>query len=369
MQTRTFRGMNYRRMGRSGLWVSEVGLGLWKWGDPSYDGSRVDEHQGFQILDRALELGVTHWDTANSYNAGAGNSERLLGRYFQSRGPRARDMVVLATKVRNAVRDAHETERDFSPNESGASRKYIVQAVEGCLRRLQTDRLDVLYHHAPDLLADGSWATPLDEAWDALEQLVRQGKVLYLAVSNRTAEQLEAERQALAAVAANPAHRIVGVQNWYNLLQRPKVSSKPGNPTVEDEQAFLAYLAGQGIGLVPFVPLAVGLLTGRYRRGQIDPSGRLSEQAAEGWRNEFLSARNLEWVEKLDAIAKGKGCTLAQLAIAWLLSHEVVCSAIAGVTRMEHLEENARATSVSLSAEELQQIDQLTREEEVRSKE
>ena len=357
MQTKTFREMNYRRMGHSGLCVSEVGLGLWKWGDPTYDGSRVGEHEGFRILDRALELGVTHWDTANSYNAGAGNSERLLGRYFKSRGSKVRDMVVLATKVRNSVRDEHEVDRDFSPNESGASRKYITQAVEGCLRRLQTDRIDVLYHHAPDLLADGSWSTPLEETWDTFDRLVRQGKVLYLAVSNRTADQLEQERQALAAVASNASRRIIAVQNWYNVLQRPKVSSKKENPTIEDERAFLDYIAGNGIGLVPFVPLAVGLLTGRYRKGQIDPTGRLSEQAGEDWRDQFLTERNLDRVDQLDAIARRKGCTLAQLAIAWLLSHREICSVIAGVTRIEHLKDNARATSVSLSEEELAEID------------
>jgi aryl-alcohol dehydrogenase-like predicted oxidoreductase len=360
VQTKTFREMAYRRMGNSGLWVSEVGLGLWKWGDPVYDGSRVGEHEGFRILDRALELGVTHWDTANSYNGGSGNSERLLGRYFKSRGQRVRDTVVLATKVRNAVREEHETERDFAPNDDGASHKYIVQAVEGCLRRLQTDRIDVLYHHSPALLPDGSWSTPLDETWDAFDQLVRQGKVLYLAVSNRTIDQLEEERKALAAVASNTSRRIIAVQNWYNALQRPRVSSINGNPTLQDEREFFDYIARQGIGLVPFVPLAVGLLTGRYRHGRIDPSGRLSEQAGEAWRYQFLTERNLERVDQLDAIAGRKGCTLAQLAIAWLLSHEVVCSVIAGVTRMEHLEDNARATFVSLTEEERTEIDQLT---------
>ena len=361
METKTFRCMKYRRMGDSGLWVSEVGLGLWKWGDPSYDGSRVGEHEGFEILDRALELDVVHWDTANSYNMGSGNCERLLGRYFKSRGSRARDMVVLATKIRNPVRDEHEMERDFSPNETGASRKYITQAVEGCLRRLHTDRIDVLYHHVPNLLKDGAWETPLDETWATFDDLVRQGKVLYLAVSNRTASQLEEESSALAAVASNSSHRIIAVQNWYNLLQRTKVSTKDGNLTEKDEQEFLDYITKKKIGLVPFVPLAVGLLTGRYRKGKIDESGRLSEKVAEEWRNEFLTDRNLDLVEKLDAIARRKGCSLAQMSIAWLLSHEVVCSVIAGVTRMGHLEDNVGAPSVSFTKEELEEIDRITK--------
>lgn len=358
MLTKTFRDMPCRRMGNSGLWVSEVGLGLWKWGDPSYDGSRVDQDNGFAILDRALELGVTHWDTANSYNAGSGNSERLIGRYFNSRGPRTRDRVVLATKVRNAVREEGEKEREFTPNESGGSRRYILKAVEDSLTRLQTDYIDVLYHHAPSVLPDGSWETPLDEMWDAFNTLVDQGKVRYLAVSNRTIEQLEADRQALTAVTPNPARRIVAVQNWYNLLQRPRVTGYADAPTISDEEAFLDYLQETEVSLVPYVPLAVGLLTGRYRAGNLDPSGRLSE---ESWGKSFLTERNLALVERLSVFAEQKGRTLPQLAIAWLLAHDTVCSVIAGVTKLSHLEDNAQAPQVHLSAEDMAQLDELTR--------
>jgi aryl-alcohol dehydrogenase-like predicted oxidoreductase len=345
-------------MGNSGLWVSEVGLGLWKWGDPSYDGSRVGNDEGFEILDRALELGVTHWDTANSYNAGSGNSERLLGRYFKSRGPRTRHSVVLATKVRNAVREEGEMKREFTPNESGGSRKYILRAVEDSLQRLQTDYIDVLYHHAPSLLSDGSWETPLDEMWDAFDHLINEGKVRYLAVSNRTIEQLEADRQALTVVTPNPSHRIIGVQNWYNLAQRPKVSALDDDPGYADEQAFLDYLAETQVGLVPYFPLAGGLLTGRYRKGNLDSTGRLSQ---ERWGETFLSDQNLALVEKLSAIAERKACTLAQLAIAWLLAHEPICSVIAGVTKLSHLEDNVQATDVHLSEEDMAEIDALTR--------
>jgi aryl-alcohol dehydrogenase-like predicted oxidoreductase len=360
MHIETFRGMNYRRMGHSGLWVSEIGLGLWKWGDPSYDGSRVGDHEGFKILDRALGLGVTHWDTANSYNMGSGNSERLLGRYFADRGHKVRNEVILATKVRNSVRDEHRMSQDFSPNEVGASRRYIIQAVEDSLRRLQTDWIDVLYHHAPNLLPDGSWETPLEETWDALDQLVSQGKVRYLAVSNRTMAQLEEESNTLAVVASNASRRIVAVQNGYNLVQRPRVSSLGDAATISDEEAFFDLISRERIGLVPYIPLAVGLLTGRYRKDGFDSTGRLSEKAGEAWRDEFLTARNLDLVEDLDAMAKEKGSTLAQLAIAWLLSHDVVCSVIAGVTKIEQLEDNVGAISVSLTQSELEELNRLT---------
>jgi aryl-alcohol dehydrogenase-like predicted oxidoreductase len=348
-------------MGNSGLWISEVGLGLWKWGDPTYDGSYVGEDEGFNILDRTLELGITHWDTANSYNQGAGNSERLIGRYFNSRGSRVRNMVVIATKVNNAVRDEHEMKRNFSPNETGSSRKYIFQAVEDCLKRLRTDHIDVLYHHFPTLLPDGSWVTPLDETWDAFDQLIRQGKVLYLAVSNRTLNQLGEEIKALAAVASNSSHRIIGIQNRYNLLDRPRVSGKHSEMSIVDEQEFLDYIASEGIGLIPFTPLAVGMLTGRYRKGKIAKKGRLSESAGEAWRGEFLTDRNFQRIEKLAAIARHKGCSLAQLSISWLLSHEVTCSVIAGVTKMEQLEDNAKAPLVTFTKKELEEIDTLTK--------
>lgn len=360
MHTKIFREMKYRRMGHSGLWVSEIGLGMWKWGDPVYDGSRIGEHEGFRILDQALELGVTHWDTANSYNFGSGNSERLLGRYFASREKKVRNEVVLATKVRNSVRDEHKMNQDFSPNELGASRKYIIRAVEDSLKRLQTDWIDILYHHFPDNLPDGSWETPLEETWDTFNQLVSQGKVRYLAVSNRTITQLEQEINALGLVASNTSRRIIGVQNAYNIIQPYKLSSLKNVTTRSVAKAFLDYIDKEQIGLVPYIPLAVGLLTGRYRKDNLDTSGRLSDQAGEEWRNEFLSSRNLDLVEKLILFAKNKGCSLAQLAIAWLLSHDVVCSVITGITKMDQLKDNVGAIKVSLTKSELEELDKLT---------
>ncbi|MBT4485107.1 MAG: aldo/keto reductase [Candidatus Latescibacteria bacterium] len=360
METKTFRGMKCRRMGDSGLWVSEVGLGTWKWGDPSYDGSRVGDHDGFNILDRALELGIFHWDTASSYNMGSGNSERLLGRYFACRGSRARGQVVLATKVSNPARDEHEVEREFFPNESGSSRKYIMQAVDGCLKRLQTDRVDILYIHQPALMDDGSWATPLDETWAAMDDLVSAGKVLYLAVSNRTTSQIDEEIAALGSVASNPSRRIIAVQNWYNLAERVKVATEGKDRAEGDEQTFLNHVAQLNIGLVPFFPLASGLLTGRYHKGNFDASGRIVQDGGT-WKDMFLTERNLNLVEELDRIAGKKKCSMAQLAIAWLLSHDVIPSVIAGVTKMEQLEDNAGAPLVEITKEELKEIDRISK--------
>jgi aryl-alcohol dehydrogenase-like predicted oxidoreductase len=357
INTMTYRGMKCRRVGDSGLWVSEVGLGLWKWGDPSYDGSRVGDHEGFRILDRALELGVIHWDTACSYNNLSGNSERLIGRWFASRGSRERDTVVLATKISNPVRDEHETEREFTPNERGSNRKYLMMAVDGCLRRLRTDRIDILYLHQPSLMPDGSWETPLDETWAALDDIVSAGKARYLAVSNVNSAQLDEAITTLGGVGANISRRIVAVQNWYNIAERRKVASEGEDRLDGDERAFLRYVEKRRIGLVPFFPLASGLLTGRYRRGAIEKaSGRILDDG-DMWKKMFLTERNLALVENLLKIAERKGCSLAQLSIAWLLSHEVIPSVIAGVTRLEQLEENVGAPGVELTTEDLDEIE------------
>ncbi|MCE5252300.1 aldo/keto reductase [bacterium] len=359
METKSFRGMKCRRMGNSGLWVSEAGLGTWKWGDPSYDGSRVGDHEGFDILDRALELGIIHWDTANSYNLASGNSERLLGRYFARRPASVRDMVVLATKISNSAREEHEMKRDFSPHERGASRKYIMRETERCLERLQTDRIDILYVHQPSLMADGSWEAPLDETWAAMDDLVSMGMVNYLAVSNRTAAQIGEEMDVLRSVASNSSRRIIAVQNWYNLAERIKVATEGEDRTGGDESAFLKFVAEKHIGLVPFFPLASGLLTGRYRKGNMDESGRIIKDG-DYWKNLFLTERNLRLVEGLAPIAERKECSMAQLAIAWLLSHNVVSSVIAGVTRMSQLEDNAGAVKVELTPDDLEEIDRIT---------
>ena len=348
-----FRGMPCRRVGHSGLFVSAVGLGMWKWGDPSYDRSRIGDHEGFEVLDRALELGVFHWDNACSYNMGSGNSERLLGRYFASRGPLVREQVVLATKVRNPVREEHVMEGNFTPNQSGASRKYIRYGVEMCLQRLQTDYIDLLYLHSPFVDDEGNDIVPLEETWGAMDDLISQGKVNYIAISSHSARQIEAAAKVLRAAGKDASRRIVAAQNRYSLLERDKVAVEEGGK----EEGFLKSCERMGIGVVPFYPLASGMLTGRYRKGALDAaSGRIID---DGSQKEFLTERNLNVVEGLLALAEEKGVPLAQLAIAWLLSRPQVSSVIAGVTKMEHLEDNVKAPQVDLTADDLTRIDQV----------
>ena len=208
-------------------------------------------------------------------------------------------------------------------------------------------------------MKDGLWEAPLDETWAAMDDLVSQGKVLYLALSNRNAAQIDEEIKALAAVASNSSRRIIAVQNWYNLAERVKVATEGENRLSGDEGAFLDFVAEKNIGLIPFFPLAGGLLTGRYRKGSIDETGRIVQDGG-NWQEMFLTDRNLQLVEDLAKIAERKGCSIAQLAIAWLLSHDVVPSVIAGVTRMQQLEDNVRAVNVELTPDDLAEIDRIS---------
>lgn len=360
VRTKEFRGMKCRQVGGSGLWVSEVGLGLWKWGDPSYDLSVVGEHEGFKILDRALELGVFHWDTANSYNWGSGNSERLLGRYFASRPKQVRSQVVLATKVRNSVRDEHLEKADFTPNQSGASRGYIMNAVKDCLERLQTDYIDLLYLHTPVLNEDGSYGIPLDETWSAMDDLISQGKVYYLGVSNHTSSQIRDVLDSLDQVGKDSSRKVAVVQNNYNLLERNEVSGKKDAPGPGGEKEFLDFCRDSKIGIVPLMPLASGMLTGRYRRDNLDKvQGKI---ILDNMQERYFKEYNFRVVEMLEEFANEKGIMMPHLAAAWLLSHEQLSSVITGVTKMEHLEDNVQATNVKLSDKDLDRIERILQE-------
>ena len=352
-----FEGMKYRRAGASGLWLSEVGLGLWKWGDPSYDGSRVGDHEGFKILDQALDLGVFFWDTANSYNMASGNSERLLGRYFSSRSSEVREKVILATKITNSARPEHVMDYTFTPNQQGASRVYIINEVSRCLERLQTDYIDLLYIHSPTLNEDGNWETPLEETWSAMDDLVTQGIIHYIAVSNHSQKQVQEVLSAQKKVSKDVSRRIVTVQNRYNILERDLAASEEKGGS---EKAFLDFCRKESIGIVPYFPLASGLLSGRYRKNNLDTvTGRTVD---EKWlRDMFLTEDNIEKVEALVKIAEIKSISLAQLAIAWLLSHKEVCSVIAGVTKMEHLLDNSQAPMVELTKNELEKIEKIVK--------
>jgi aryl-alcohol dehydrogenase-like predicted oxidoreductase len=309
--------MRTRALGSSGLQVSEVGLGC------NNFGGRIDEDATREVVDAALDAGIDFFDTADSYG-NKGGSETLLGKVL---GARRKD-VVLATKFGSSMREG--ARRD-------ASRRYIMRAVEDSLRRLRTDWIDVYYLHWPDPL------TPIEETLRALDDLVRGGKVRYVGACNLAAWQVvEAEWTAREL----GTHHFVCAQNEYSLVER----------TVEKE--LLPALAAYDLGLVPYFPLASGLLTGKYRRDKPAPGdSRFAQWQALGER--YQTASHWDRVEKLEAWCKVRGRTLLELAFAWLLAHGEVASVIAGATRPDQVAQNAKAADWRLDTNDLADIDKV----------
>jgi aryl-alcohol dehydrogenase-like predicted oxidoreductase len=311
--------MQKRTLGPSGPEVSLVGLGT------NNFGGRIDLQASRLVIDRAIDLGITLIDTADIYG-NKGGSEDILGEVL---GPR-RKGIVLATKFGLPMDDAGKLK--------GASRGYIMQAAEASLRRLKTDWIDLYQLHRPDP------KTPIEETLRALDDLVQAGKVRFVGCSNLSAAQLE-EAQAVAARHALVS--FVSCQDKYNLLDRTF------------EKGCLAMMRRHGLGLLPYFPLASGLLTGKYTSGAPLPAGsRLAGSArhADG----LLNARNWRVVDKLNEFAAQRGHTLLDLALSWLASRPFIPSIIAGATRPEQVEQNVAAIGWVLSDADLAAIDRIT---------
>jgi aryl-alcohol dehydrogenase-like predicted oxidoreductase len=300
--------MERRKIGT--LEVSLVGLGC------NNFGWRVDSKATQAVVDASLDAGINFLDTADMYDAGV--SEQYLADALGNR----RNDVVLATKF------------GFSMGEgkSGASPAYIREAVEASLRRLRTDRIDLYQIHTPDP------ATPIADTLDALGQLVKAGKVREIGCSNFSAEQL---REAAVAV-KDGAARFVSVQNQYSLFHR------------QPEADVLPECRRQGIAFIPYFPLANGLLTGKYRKGQPPPE---NSRGKDGWGPSVFTDHNLDIVESLAGFASSRGHSLLELAISWLAAQEPVASVIAGAKTPEQVKANAPAAGWRLSKDELSQID------------
>lgn len=307
--------MKVRRLGNSGLKVSVVGLGC------NNFGMRIDEAQTQAVVDAAIDAGITLFDTADIY--GGTKSEEFLGKALGKR----RHEIVLATKFGMPV--------GGDPKKRGGSRKWIMQAVEDSLRRLGTDYVDLYQHHQPDP------DTPIDETLRALDDLVTQGKVRYLGNSNYTGWQI-----ADADWSAAGQSRFVSAQNLYSLLERGV------------EKEVLPACEHFGLGFLPFFPLASGLLSGKYKRGEAPPEGtRLAAWGARG--AQAMSGANFDKVEALEAWAVARGHTILELAFAWLLGHEVVSSVIAGATTVEQVKTNAATAAWILTPEEVDEVGKL----------
>jgi len=311
--------MEYRRLGSSGLKVSEVGLGC------NNFGMRIDQEATHAVVGACLDAGITFFDTADVY--GGSKSEVMLGEALKGK----RGEVVLATKFAMPM--------GKGPDQRGGSRRYVMSAVEASLKRLGTDYIDLYQMHGPD--AD----TPIEETLGALDDLVTQGKVRYIGNSNFTGWQI-----ADADWTARDAHinRFVSAQNNYSLLERK----------VEFE--VMPACERFGLGVLPYFPLASGLLSGKYRRGEAP--GADTRLAAWGARGQAaLSDKNFDKLEALSAYAEARGHDLLELAFAWLLGHGVVSSVIAGATKPEQVKANAAAAAWKLTPEEVAEVSELAR--------
>jgi len=307
-----------RKLGKSGLHVSVVGLGCNNFGFVAAMG--VEESR--QVVDRAIECGINFFDTSDSY----GSSEEILGEVLGER----RKQIVLATKFGSQL--------DPQGKRKGASRAYILSAIESSLRRLRTDVIDLYQLHRPDP------QTPMEETLGALDDLIQQGKVRHIGCSNLSAAHL-AEAQFTGD--ANKLHPFVSSQDEYSLLERGI------------ERELLPLVEKYGMSELPYFPLASGLLTGKYKRGHPAPEGsRLANK--QSLADRYLHATNMEKVERLERFARGRGHTLLELAFSWLLARPAVASVIAGATKPEQVAKNAKAGDWTLMAEELEEVDRIT---------
>jgi aryl-alcohol dehydrogenase-like predicted oxidoreductase len=298
--------MEQRVLGDGGPKLSVVGLGC------NNFGSRIDAAASAAVVHAALDAGITHFDTAEMY--GNGKSEEFLGAALGSR----RDEVVIATKFLPRPKD--------QPYTPGVLADRIREAAEASLRRLGTDHIDLYYQHYPDAEA------PTEEALEALDELVRAGKVLHIASSNVSAEQIE--RSAVVSGEKGWA-RFTGTQIEWSLLSRAV------------EESVVPAATAAGMGVVPFFPLASGMLTGKYRRGEEFPSDSRLARFGERFAAGLVTDENFDKVEAYEAFAAERGHTVTELAIGWLLAQPSVTSVIAGATRPEQIAANTTSWTLS----------------------
>ena len=314
--------MQYVNFGSAGVKVSRVALGLGLRG-------QGDEMEARNLIAAALDQGVNLFDCANVYGlsddrANRGTSEKLLGKALQGR----RDEVVITSKVRSAIGDG--------PNDVGLSRYHILREVERSLRRLNTDRIDVYLIHGLDE------TTPLEETLQALDSLVQQGKVRYVGICNHQAWQVVKALHVQERLNAAP---LITVQNPYNLLNR------------ELEREMFPMVAEMGVGVMVYSPLAVGLLSGDYRRDTMPEENSLWGGRRRNAFQEVLRERAADVVEEVVAVAERLGATPGQVSQAWVLSHPEVTCIISGADVPAHIEDTVGAVGLELPAEEIRRLD------------
>lgn len=319
--------MEYTRLGRTGLQVSRLCLGTMTFGLQS------DEKTSIAVMDRAFDAGITFFDTADAYPVGgtvetSGQTEEIVGRWLKGR----RDDVIVATKVFGRM-GPH-------PWQGGGSRKHIMDAIDGSLRRLQTDYIDLYQMHSPDP------DTPIDETLSALDDLVHSGKVRYIGCSNYLAYQVA---RAIGRSETLGLARFDSVQPRYNLLFR------------QIEHELLPLCAEEGIGVIPYNPIAGGMLSGKHRPGAPTEGSRFTLGTAAGrYQDRYWNEWAFDTVERLAPVAAEAGLALVTLAVAWALANPAVTAPIIGASRPEQLEESVKAAEVTLPADLVERLNELT---------
>jgi 1-deoxyxylulose-5-phosphate synthase len=315
--------MQYTRLGSSGLKVSRICLGMMSYGDTTQRNWHLTEDEAEPIVRRAVEAGVMFFDTADMYSDGLSEqiTGRLLGSLFGHR-----DDYVLSTKVFFPTGPG--------PNDAGLSRKHILAGIDASLRRLGTDYVDILQIHRWD------YDTPIEETMRALHDVVQAGKARYLGASSMYAWQFA---KAQHTAATEGWSRFVSMQNHYNLVYR------------EEEREMIPLCLDQGVGVIPWSPLARGLLAGNRARG----GGQLTVRAAgDPLADEMYTGEDFDVVDAVRAIADERGVSAAQIALAWLLGRPAVTAPIVGATKLAHLEDAVAAVDVRLDAEEVARLEE-----------
>jgi aryl-alcohol dehydrogenase-like predicted oxidoreductase len=309
-----------------------VGLGTWKFGKPETgDEARVDKATAMKIFDRALELGVTFWDTAPRYNNASGNSERVIGEWFNA-NPDQRRNIVLATKVYGGM-------DGLTPNHCRLTRGNLKESVYASLERMQIDTIDLLYLHHYDPI------TPPEETFSALEDLIEDDLVRYLAVSNFTIDQFKLYQS--MELVFSPRSRILAVQNQFDLLRE----EHPDYPGV------LEYSKNQGVSFIAYSPLAEGFLTSRYLdQSKIGPGYRIFDQ---GMMGELATRENLEKLNALAELAKEWDMEMVQLVLAYTLTVPGMGPVIPGASSVEQLESNAKVGQIEFTDDQILRVKEL----------
>jgi aryl-alcohol dehydrogenase-like predicted oxidoreductase len=318
--------MEYRRLGRTGLKVSPLCMGTMNFG------WTADEAAAYAVFDAAADAGINFIDTADIYSIWAddnpgGVAEEYVGKWLKKR---PRNQFVIATKARGPMGEG--------PNDVGLSRQHILDAVDASLKRMQTDYIDLYQVHAPDE------DTPLEETMEVLNDLVRWGKVRYIGCSNYEAWRL---CKSLWISDVNNWARFDCLQPHYNLVYRDHF-----------ERELMRLCKEEGVGVIPYSPLAGGFLTGKYRRGEGVPKGSRGEDSPR--LQEYLIDKNFDLIEAMDEMSKAKNCTIAQLSIAWQLANPQITSPIIGANTVEQLDDTLGCLEVALNEEEKAKLDEIS---------